>query len=579
MTENKLINTQVEQYKTVIDDLFQELHQLVLKTKNKELTTTVDNIRARLHEPFLFVIVGEVKVGKSSFINALLQTGTEVCKVAPDPCTDTIQQIVYGTENTEIMISEHLKKITLPVPILQKIAIVDTPGTNTIAEHHQEITEKFIPISDLVIFVFEAKNPYRQSAWDLLNYVSQAWKKKVVFVLQQVDLMEPADLEINKNGVLQYAQKKGIENPTIFLVSAKKELQGDLQNSGFEPVRDFINNSITGINNARLKLQSLLQTATQILKNIQNGIDNRQKQLEIDSAFRHKINLLLNQAELKSNRHADELLNDILTSYDSITQSISFDFENGLGVFTLLKKSFLSIFDKSQSMEQWLPTITQRFETELRPAVDKKIREAVGAIAESVKQLAEIIDAEIRQNEAILKSNHQIFGDIAEKRHDKLEKLQSNFEQIVYETEQYMTNEVSQQSSTLMPNMAVGSALTALGVILMGVTHTVALDITGGILSVAGISVAGIATALKKQKIINEFKTEIEKGRNRLKQQIEEKLKTYTKEINTKIDNNFLEFDTFINEEKSNLQNIANEHSSISTNLKKVATELEINLQ
>ncbi|MBK7009342.1 MAG: dynamin family protein [Saprospiraceae bacterium] len=34
-----------------------------------------------------------------------------------------------------------------------------TPGTNTIVAHHQEITEKFIPYSDLIVFVFEAKNP------------------------------------------------------------------------------------------------------------------------------------------------------------------------------------------------------------------------------------------------------------------------------------------------------------------------------------------------------------------------------------------------------------------------------------
>jgi ribosome biogenesis GTPase A len=108
----------------------------------------------------MFVIVGEVKVGKSSFINALLQTTTEICKVAPSPMTDTIQQIVYGPEYMEISISPVLKRITYPEEILKEIAIVDTPGTNTIVQHHQEITEKFIPVSDLVMFVFEAKNPY-----------------------------------------------------------------------------------------------------------------------------------------------------------------------------------------------------------------------------------------------------------------------------------------------------------------------------------------------------------------------------------------------------------------------------------
>ena len=44
----------------------------------------------------LFVIVGEVKAGKSSFINALLRE--DICEVAPDPCTAGIQELVYGND-------------------------------------------------------------------------------------------------------------------------------------------------------------------------------------------------------------------------------------------------------------------------------------------------------------------------------------------------------------------------------------------------------------------------------------------------------------------------------------------------
>ncbi|MEZ4986392.1 MAG: dynamin family protein [Saprospiraceae bacterium] len=68
--------------------------------------------------------------------------------------------------------------------ILRDIAIVDTPGT-TIVEHHQEITERFVPASDLIVFVFEAKNPYRQSARTFFDFIQDEWRKKVIFVLQQ----------------------------------------------------------------------------------------------------------------------------------------------------------------------------------------------------------------------------------------------------------------------------------------------------------------------------------------------------------------------------------------------------------
>src|SRR5690625_6711932 len=78
---------------------------------NNEITTTIQELRLRIDEPFLFVIVGEVKAGKSSFINALLSTDQEICAVAPEPKTDTIQQIKYGKNHDEITINPFLKQI------------------------------------------------------------------------------------------------------------------------------------------------------------------------------------------------------------------------------------------------------------------------------------------------------------------------------------------------------------------------------------------------------------------------------------------------------------------------------------
>lgn len=104
-------------------------------------------MRTNINEPFLFVVVGEVKAGKSSFVNALLQA--DICKTAADPCTDVIQQIVYSEDEFEQPRGQYLRKIGLPNEILKTLSVVDTPGTNTIVENHQEITKDFIPNSDL----------------------------------------------------------------------------------------------------------------------------------------------------------------------------------------------------------------------------------------------------------------------------------------------------------------------------------------------------------------------------------------------------------------------------------------------
>ena len=200
---SRILNQQLQQYRFLMVEVVKDLHQMAIDINNTSLSEMVSDLRNRIHEPFMFVIVGEVKVGKSSFINALLETDKEVTKVAPDPCTDTIQQILYGKKEQTVVINPYLKKIFYPVDILKEIAIVDTPGTNTIIEHHQEITERFIPGSDLIVFVFEAKNPYRQSAWNFFDYIHKDWQKKVIFILQQKDLMKADDLKTNINGVIK----------------------------------------------------------------------------------------------------------------------------------------------------------------------------------------------------------------------------------------------------------------------------------------------------------------------------------------------------------------------------------------
>ena len=572
-----LFDSQYEQYKSVIDNIFKELHDLTLHIRQDKMASVVTEIRARLSEPFLFVIVGEVKVGKSSFVNALLETDKEVCKVAPDPCTDTIQQIVYGeTENT-LLISEHLRKLTLPIDILKKIAIVDTPGTNTVLEHHTEITEKFIPSSDLIIFVFEAKNPYRQSAWQFFDYVSKEWRKKVVFVLQQCDVMEPDDLEINKKGFIQYAIQRGLNDPKLFCVSAKLEQKGDTANSGFAEMRQFIRESVTGGNNMRLKIQSLINTSQHITDTIKKGLDERNRRMLDDTVFRNRVKTLLDHAETKSGEQVQSLVETVTDEYDKVTRNIRFEFEQGLGLFSLLKKSIWSIWDDKQSMKQWISDIAAKIEHTLKPALERKMRDGVVNISDSIRQMAEIIDLEVQKNKAAsVHQNRQIFGDIADKRQEKLEALQQQLQRMLSEKESFVNTQALRQSEAIMPNITLGGSLAVIGAILAGVTHTVMLDVTGGILSVVGLTVAGIVTAFQRNKIVAQFDEQIAEGRSSLREQIDEKLKAYVREIKHKIDNNFFEFDAFVKEEQQQLADLQLRYEAIDQKFKQLRRELEL---
>ena len=99
-----------------LENFLKDLHAFVIDMDGAELPSIVSDLRSGLNEPFLFVVVGEVKSGKSSFINALL--GEDICAVDPAPCTDVIQEIVYAERPYEETLRPFLKKIGRPMPIL-----------------------------------------------------------------------------------------------------------------------------------------------------------------------------------------------------------------------------------------------------------------------------------------------------------------------------------------------------------------------------------------------------------------------------------------------------------------------------
>ncbi len=562
-----ILNKSLKIKKAELDEVLKDLHNMTAEIDAGELAAMVSELRNRINEPFMFVIVGEVKAGKSSFINALLSTGKEICKVAPQPMTDTVQQILYGEEEEEILVNPYLKKIMHPVDILKEIAIVDTPGTNTIVAHHQEITEKFIPASDLIVFVFEAKNPYRQSAWDFLDFIHQDWRKKVIFVLQQKDLMTETDLQVNEKGVIDNAIKKGINDPRVFSVSAKMEQEGLSAESGFGERRTFINQNIPGGKAPLLKMESNVNTAEKILERIGGGLALREKQLKADLKFREDIEETLSGQESNSKRQVSVLVENLVSGYDRITHSKLTELSDELSVFGLLKRSIASIFDKKASIKSWAEKFSTDLERDLHQELQTKLQNSVGDLAESIQQMAKLIDLKIQNSQTILKNDHEIFSQIAERRANVLKDLQDTFHRFLNRSENFTDKEMFPGTEVLSPNLLTGSGLAVVGTILMTVTNGMVFDITGGILTAVGVLFAGISTSLKTRQILTNFKSEIAAGRSQIESEVSEKLTKYVEMIREKLSNNFQSFDIHLNSEKKQMQALNETFQSIQSRL------------
>lgn len=223
---------------------------------------TLQKSLAQLDELFLLVVVGEFNSGKSAVINALL--GQSLLEEGVTPTTTQVHVLKYGAEMTREPTEEYVLALTLPVDFLNEINIVDTPGTNAIIRRHEEITQDFVPRSDLVLFVTSADRPFTESERAFMERI-RSWGKKVVVIVNKVDILE------NENQI-QEVQDFIAENakallgfvPQVFPVSAKLALQAKNETdpatqtrlwatSCFEPLEGYILQSLDQESRIQLK--------------------------------------------------------------------------------------------------------------------------------------------------------------------------------------------------------------------------------------------------------------------------------------------------------------------------------------
>jgi ribosome biogenesis GTPase A len=320
------------------------------------LLDEIDQLSVSALKPFLFVIVGEVKSGKSSLINALLEA--PVCAVDSAPCTDSVQEINYGEEEQRVQISEFEERLHLPHAILRHICIVDTPGTNSIIRHHQVVTEDYIPQSDLVLFVFFAKNPYTGSAWDFLRYIKHDWQRNTLFVLQQADLLPSPERKRTLEHIREQLIGNGIEDPAVFAVSVKTGM-------GVSGLRDYLRSAVVE-GRQYTKVQSLANNILRFIGGMEKLLESHERLNKHDDILLGKLHgLTLNvQTEADVERQVARMMEECRRRAEDAKRRLRKRFQ---GRHTFLEKidTLKNALASGHEVRQWLADFFGNVQQEL----------------------------------------------------------------------------------------------------------------------------------------------------------------------------------------------------------------------
>ena len=244
-----------------------------------------------LEELFLLVIVGEFNSGKSAFVNALL--GADVSREGVTPTTDKITLLRHADEPEERERRDGVLERGYPNEFLREVAIVDTPGTNAIIRHHEELSRGFVPRSDLVIFVTSADRPLTESERGYLELVRD-WGKKILLVVNKADLLgEEEKVEQVRSFVEEGLRSALGLSPPIFFVSSLLARRGKdatsamerdalLGVSGFGDLEAYVHDLLDEEGRVRLKLQSPLGPVEELARRYKGAVQERLNLLEDD---------------------------------------------------------------------------------------------------------------------------------------------------------------------------------------------------------------------------------------------------------------------------------------------------------
>ncbi len=250
-----------EQRQTVIASL-EQLQSLARSVGATTLANRIGrDVVEKLHaDRFNLVVVGEFNHGKTTFVNALL--GTRALPEGVTPTTASIHHVCYASDPSAKLFMEDGSSKDLPFEDLHQLAVgegehadvkyvevgypaellrerivlVDTPGVNDLCLQRADITYRYIPQSDAVLFVIDAGQPLKESERLFLKdkLLGQS-RDKIIFVVAKADIWTDAE----RTEALTYIRgelAKHIEGPVVFPISASKALEGHRDESGLDPL-------------------------------------------------------------------------------------------------------------------------------------------------------------------------------------------------------------------------------------------------------------------------------------------------------------------------------------------------------
>lgn len=435
---------------------------------------------------FLLVVVGEFNAGKSAFINALV--GAEVMPEGVTPTTSVINLLRFGPEPSVTMQPDGVIVRDYPAEFLDEITIVDTPGTNAIIREHEQLTQQFVPRSDMVLFVTSADRPFTESEREFMETI-QDWGKKIVVIINKVDLLrdEAAVREV-ADFVSESIERLLGFIPDVFAVSSLLAQQAKALGernpeerarlwsaSRFGPLEEYIFSTLDEEGRVRLKLLSPLGVGERITEKYLHVADERLTVLRDDLAT-------IDNIERQLTAYQEDMRRQFAYHLTRVENIIARMLQRGDAFFeeTIRIGRVFDLLNKDKIRGEFERQVVANTESQIDTVVDELIDWMVEQDLRIWQSVTDYID-----RRRLTQYEEGLIGEVGGQfRYDRRSLLESVAKRTQEEVERYdldaEANQLADSVRNAVATVAVAEAgAVGLGALVVAAASTVAVDVTG----------------------------------------------------------------------------------------------------
>jgi small GTP-binding protein len=431
-------------------------------------------------------VVGEFNAGKSAFVNALI--GSEVMPEGVTPTTSVINLLRYGPEASTTMQPDGVIVRDYPAEFLDEITIVDTPGTNAIIREHEQLTQQFVPRSDMVLFVTSADRPFTESEREFMETI-QDWGKKIVVIINKVDLLrDDAAVQQVTDFVRANIERLLGFSPDVFPVSALLAQQAKAIGernpderarlwaaSRFGPLEEYIFTTLDEEGRVRLKLLSPLGVGERITGKYLQVADERLTILRDDLAT-------IDNIERQLATYQEDMRRQFAYHLTRVENVIARMLQRGDAFFeeTIRIGRVFDLLNKDKIRGDFERQVVANTEEQIDTVVDELIDWMVEQDLRIWQSVTDYID-----RRRLTQYEEGLIGEIGGQfRYDRRSLLESVTKRTQEEVDRYdldaEANQLAESVRNAVATVAVAEAgAVGLGALVVAAASTVAIDVTG----------------------------------------------------------------------------------------------------